>query len=103
MVLSAGEIGFVREAGRWAVSEIGNRSTGYRPDVGSWADVARALDAVELRRPSGFIHFPTLHLTVAAPPASEHEAPLAAAGMTPARLWRSAPSAQDRSIHCRDL
>ncbi|MGW5636774.1 hypothetical protein [Streptomyces sp. NPDC003832] len=55
-VLSAGEIGFVREAGRWAVSEVSNQSTGYCPDVTSWAQVARALDAVGLRRPSGFTH-----------------------------------------------
>ncbi|WP_371241913.1 hypothetical protein [Streptomyces pimonensis] len=56
MVLSAGEISFVHEADRWAVSEVSNQSTGYCPDVSSWAEVARALDAVELRRPSGFTH-----------------------------------------------
>ncbi|WP_437087535.1 hypothetical protein [Streptomyces sp. enrichment culture] len=55
-VLSAGEIGFVREAGRWAVSEVSNQSTGYCPDGRSWAEVARALDAVALPRPSGFTH-----------------------------------------------
>lgn len=33
MVLNAGEIGFVREADRWAVSEVSNQSTGYCPDV----------------------------------------------------------------------
>ncbi|MEW2623267.1 hypothetical protein [Streptomyces sp. NPDC048106] len=54
MVLSAGEISFMREADRWTVSEVSNQSTGYCPDVSSWAEVARALDAVELRRPSGF-------------------------------------------------
>lgn len=56
MVLSAGEISFMSEAGRWAVSEVSNQSTGYCPDVTSWAEVAPALDAAELRRPSGFTH-----------------------------------------------
>ncbi|MFE3125921.1 hypothetical protein ACFXHD_21135 [Streptomyces hydrogenans] len=56
MVLSAGEIGFVREAGWWAVREISNQSTGYCPDIGSWSEVAQALDNVGLQRPSGFTH-----------------------------------------------
>ncbi|MCX5281062.1 hypothetical protein [Streptomyces sp. NBC_00198] len=56
LVLSAGEISFMREADRWTVSEVSNQSTGYCPDVTSWAEVARALDAVELRRPSRFTH-----------------------------------------------
>ncbi|MBY8840650.1 hypothetical protein [Streptomyces sp. SP2-10] len=56
MVLSAGEIGFTCEVGRWTVSEVSNQSTGYCPDVTSWSEVARALDAAELRRPSGFTH-----------------------------------------------
>ncbi|NED34377.1 hypothetical protein [Streptomyces sp. SID8499] len=56
MVLSAGEISFTREAGRWTVREVSNQSTGYCPDGTSWAEVARALDAVELQRPSGFTH-----------------------------------------------
>ncbi|MEW1566454.1 hypothetical protein AB0454_26120 [Streptomyces sp. NPDC093509] len=56
LVLSAGEISFIREADRWTVSEVSNQSTGYCPDVTSWAEVARALDAVELRRPSRFTH-----------------------------------------------
>ncbi|MFD5632875.1 hypothetical protein ACFWJM_01815 [Streptomyces sp. NPDC127077] len=55
-VLSAGEIGFVREADRWAVSEVSNQSTGYCPDISTWPAVARALDDVELGRPSGFTH-----------------------------------------------
>ncbi|MFJ7200257.1 MULTISPECIES: hypothetical protein [unclassified Streptomyces] len=55
-VLGAGEIGFTREAGRWAVAEVSNHSTGYCPDAGSWPAVARALDDVELGRPSGFTH-----------------------------------------------
>ncbi|KIF71664.1 hypothetical protein HY68_28920 [Streptomyces sp. AcH 505] len=56
MVLGAGEISFVRESDGWAVSEVSNQSTGYCPDISSWAEVARALDAVELGRPSGFTH-----------------------------------------------
>lgn len=56
MVLSAGEISFMREADRWTVSEASNQSTGYCPDASSWAEVARALDAVGLGRPSGFTH-----------------------------------------------
>ncbi|MDV9202167.1 hypothetical protein [Streptomyces sp. Wh19] len=56
MVLSAGEISFMREADRWAVGEVSNQSTGYCPDVTSWSAVARALDDVELGRPSGFTH-----------------------------------------------
>ncbi|MFF4006955.1 hypothetical protein [Streptomyces sp. NPDC001717] len=55
-VLSAGEISFTREADRWTVGEISNQSTGYCPDVTSWSAVARALDDVELGRPSGFTH-----------------------------------------------
>ncbi|MFD6187564.1 hypothetical protein [Streptomyces goshikiensis] len=55
-VLSAGEIGFVRETDWWAVSEVSNQSTGYCPDISSWSEVARALDDVDLGRPSGFTH-----------------------------------------------
>jgi hypothetical protein len=55
-VLSAGEISFTREADRWAVSEVSNQSTGYCPEITSWAAVAHALDEVELGRPSGFTH-----------------------------------------------
>jgi hypothetical protein len=44
----------VREAGWWAVTEVSNQSTGYCPDISSWPEVARALDDVELGRPSGF-------------------------------------------------
>ncbi|MFI0006152.1 hypothetical protein [Streptomyces globisporus] len=55
-VLSAGEISFTREADRWVVDEVSNQSTGYCPDVVSWPAVARALDAIELVRPSGFTH-----------------------------------------------
>ncbi|GHF38212.1 hypothetical protein [Streptomyces griseosporeus] len=55
-VLSAGEIRFVREAGRWVVSDVSNQSTGYCPDVTSWPAVARALDDAGLGRPAGFTH-----------------------------------------------
>lgn len=56
MVLGADEISFMRQADRWAVSEVSNQSTGYYPDVISWAEVGRALDAVGLRRPSDSTH-----------------------------------------------
>ncbi|WP_329524974.1 hypothetical protein [Streptomyces sp. NBC_01462] len=56
LVRSAGEISFSREAGRWVVGDVSNQSTGYCPDVSSWAAVAEALDAVGLGRPSGFTH-----------------------------------------------
>ncbi|MFE7509675.1 hypothetical protein ACFU8I_00310 [Streptomyces sp. NPDC057540] len=56
MVLSAGEIRFMSEAERWTVIEVSNQSTGYCPDATSWAEVARALDAAQLRRPTGFTH-----------------------------------------------
>ncbi|MEV6195712.1 hypothetical protein AB0M19_25295 [Streptomyces sp. NPDC051920] len=55
-VLSAGEIHFTRETGRWTVDDVSNHSTGYCPDVSSWPDVARALDGAGLGRPSGFTH-----------------------------------------------
>ncbi|MFJ3759680.1 hypothetical protein [Streptomyces sp. NPDC090080] len=56
MVLSAGEISFTRARDRWTVNEVSNQSTGYCPDVASWPEVARALDAADLRHPSGFTH-----------------------------------------------
>ncbi|WP_406729680.1 hypothetical protein WJ438_13775 [Streptomyces sp. GD-15H] len=55
-VLSAGEISFTREAGRWVVGDVSNHSTGYCPDVSSWSAVAQALDRAGLGRPSGFTH-----------------------------------------------
>ncbi|MCX5400181.1 hypothetical protein [Streptomyces sp. NBC_00102] len=55
-VLSAGEIGFARDAGGWTVDHISNQSTGYCPDVSSWPAVARALDRAELARSDGFTH-----------------------------------------------
>ncbi|MFI6875040.1 hypothetical protein ACIBL6_16550 [Streptomyces sp. NPDC050400] len=56
MVLGAGEIGFVQERGRWGVREVTNQSTGYCPDVASWAAVAGALDGIGLGRPDRFTH-----------------------------------------------
>lgn len=55
-VLSAGEVGFRRESGRWAVGDVSNQSTGYCPDVSSWPAVANALDRAGLVRPSAFTH-----------------------------------------------
>ncbi|MFE7707586.1 hypothetical protein ACFU6I_17680 [Streptomyces sp. NPDC057486] len=55
-VLSAGEISFREESGRWAVDEISNQSTGYCPDVNSWSAVAEALDQAGIVRPSSFTH-----------------------------------------------
>lgn len=55
-VLGAGEVAFAREAGRWAVAEVSNQSTGYCPDLGSWDAVALAFDRAGLPRPGGFTH-----------------------------------------------
>lgn len=55
-VLSAGEIGFTRDAGGWVVDGISNQSTGYCPDTTSWPAVARALRRAGLPRPDGFTH-----------------------------------------------
>ncbi|WP_314251421.1 hypothetical protein [Streptomyces sp. DSM 40907] len=56
-VLSAGEITFGRESGRWMVRAVSNQSTGYCPDTSSWPAVADALDAAGLGlRPVGFTH-----------------------------------------------
>ncbi|WP_199551882.1 hypothetical protein [Streptomyces sp. N35] len=56
VVLSAGEVSFQEEPGRWAVLEVSNQSTGYCPDVSSWPAVAAALDRAGVGRPSGFTH-----------------------------------------------
>ncbi|MEV8099679.1 hypothetical protein [Streptomyces sp. TLI_235] len=55
-VLSAGEMSFREESGRWEVEEVSNQSTGYCPDVISWPTVAEALDRIRVQRPSGFTH-----------------------------------------------
>jgi hypothetical protein len=55
-VLSAGEISFREESGRWAVDEVSNQSTGYCPDVSSWSAVGEALDRIGIVPPCGFTH-----------------------------------------------
>ncbi|MBL1101014.1 hypothetical protein [Streptomyces coffeae] len=55
-VLSAGEVSFTRVAGRWAVGDVSNHSTGYCPDISSWSAVAQALHRAALGHPSGFTH-----------------------------------------------
>ncbi|MEV5609786.1 hypothetical protein [Streptomyces sp. NPDC052225] len=55
-VLAAGEIGFVVTAAGPSVGEVSNQSTGYCPDLPSWAAVAAALDAAGIPRPDGFTH-----------------------------------------------
>nr|WP_222109895.1 TFIIB-type zinc ribbon-containing protein [Streptomyces cupreus] len=55
-VLSAGEISFTCEEGRWVVGDVSNQSTGYCPDLSSWAAVAQALDRAGLGHPAGFTH-----------------------------------------------
>ncbi|GAA4054832.1 hypothetical protein [Nonomuraea soli] len=55
-VLSAGEISFARDGDRWLVAGISNQSTGYCPDVASWAAVEVALDLAGLDHPGAFTH-----------------------------------------------
>jgi hypothetical protein len=55
-VLSAGEISFHKESGRWTASEITNQSTGYCPDTTSWPDVADALDRAGINHTGDFTH-----------------------------------------------
>jgi hypothetical protein len=55
-VLGAGEMGFTRAAGRWAVDEVTNHSTGYCPDIDSWRAVGRALDRAGVAHPGRFTH-----------------------------------------------
>ncbi|MFD9030922.1 hypothetical protein ACFVZW_07175 [Streptomyces sp. NPDC059567] len=55
-VLSAGEIGFRVESGRWVVGEASNQSTGYCPDIASWPAVARGLKRAGLDHPGRFTH-----------------------------------------------
>jgi hypothetical protein len=52
--LSAGEITFVHDQGRWAVSEISNQLTGYCPDLTSWPAVLAALNRAGLDHPGCF-------------------------------------------------
>lgn len=53
-VLSAGEIIFLQDQGRWMVSEVSNQSTGYCPDPASWPAVKDALDRAGLKHPGHF-------------------------------------------------
>ncbi|OEV22323.1 hypothetical protein AN221_01295 [Streptomyces nanshensis] len=55
-VLSAGEMSFREDSGRWVVEEVSNQSTGYCPDIDSWPAVAEALDRIGIHRPPGFTH-----------------------------------------------
>ncbi|MFJ9243761.1 hypothetical protein [Streptomyces sp. NPDC101776] len=55
-VLGAGEMGFGRAGGAWAVIEVSNQSTGYCPHLDSWDAVAHALDLAGVGRPAGFTH-----------------------------------------------
>ncbi|MEU8033262.1 hypothetical protein AB0C13_32355 [Streptomyces sp. NPDC049099] len=55
-VLSAGEIGFREDAGRWTAHEVSNQSTGYCPDTDSWPAVAQALERAGLGHPGSFTH-----------------------------------------------
>lgn len=54
LVLSAGEMGFERSDGAWAVTQVSNQSTGYCPDAESWPAVAAALDRAGIGHPAGF-------------------------------------------------
>ncbi|MEE6262351.1 hypothetical protein [Plantactinospora sonchi] len=53
-VLSAGEISFTRQDGRWTVAEVSNQSTGYCPEPSSWPAVAAACEQAGLECPGGF-------------------------------------------------
>ena len=55
-VTAAGEMGFARRAGHWAVDEVTNHSTGYCPDLDSWQAVGRALDRAGVEHPGRFTH-----------------------------------------------
>ncbi|MFI6007152.1 hypothetical protein ACIA98_43810 [Streptomyces sp. NPDC051366] len=55
-VLGAGEMSFRAESGQWVVAEVSNQSTGYCPDISSWAAVAKALDTAGIEHPAGFTH-----------------------------------------------
>jgi hypothetical protein len=53
-VLSAGEISFTWQDGRWTVTEVSNQSTGYCPEPSSWPAVAAACERAGLENPGGF-------------------------------------------------
>ncbi len=53
-VLAAGEVTFSLRAGRVAVEEISNQSTGYCPEPESWPAVAAALSAAGIPAPEAY-------------------------------------------------
>lgn len=53
-VRAAGEMTFVRDGGRIAITRISNQSTGYCPEPESWDSVVDALQAVGLEPTGGF-------------------------------------------------
>jgi hypothetical protein len=53
-VLAAGEIGFSRIDGAWAVAHVSNLSTGYCPDAGCWPAVQTALAHAGIAHPGRF-------------------------------------------------
>lgn len=55
-MLSAGEVSFRGDSGRWAIDEVSNQSTGYCPDVSSWPAVEDALDRAGIAHPPGFTY-----------------------------------------------
>lgn len=54
VVLSAGEIFFVRGEQGLEVAEVSNQSTGFCPESESWPLVAKALDQIPLPHPGKF-------------------------------------------------
>ncbi|MGP4087235.1 hypothetical protein [Streptomyces sp. KR55] len=54
LVLAAGEISFSRHAGAWQVSSVSNYSTGYCPDLTSWAAVRDSIRHIGIGCPSRF-------------------------------------------------
>ena len=53
-VIAAGEMGFVFLAGRWSVSDVNNRSTGYCPEPSCWPAVQHALQLAGIEHPGAF-------------------------------------------------
>lgn len=55
-VLCAGELAFRLHKGSVEACSLTNQSTGYAPDPSSFEALARALDALGVRRPDGWTH-----------------------------------------------
>jgi hypothetical protein len=53
-VLAAGEMAFAPAVSGWRVCEVTNQSTGYCPDLDSWAAVADALNRIGVSHPGDF-------------------------------------------------